>query len=239
MNTLDMFKYDILIRCKNEIVDLPNTLKSIHNQNYLPNNIIYVDSGSTDGSLEFAKKNKFKIINYKADIFNYSRSLNLGMSSATSDYVLILSAHCALFSKNSVENLYHVLQKYDAAGVFGRQIPTKKSNPIDIRDLLTVFGREQIIYTKFPFFHNAFSLIQRSAWLDEKFDETVNGIEDRLWALKQCNLGKKIIYEPSAIAYHEHGLNQSSSQNRAIRVCKALSQLHHDDIIEFSDNIVS
>lgn len=237
MNTSHMIKYDILIRCKNEIRDLPNTLKSINNQNYLPNKIIYVDSGSTDGSLEFATKNNFQIINYKSNIFNYSKSLNLGMSEASSDYVLILSAHCSLFSKYSFENLYNVLVEYDAAGVYGRQIPTKKSNPIDVRDLLTVFGREQIIYKKFPFFHNAFSLIQRSAWLKQNFDETVNGIEDRLWALKQCNLGKKIIYEPSAIAYHEHGLNQSSNQHRALRVCKALSQLHSDDVFEFPDSI--
>jgi len=187
--------------------------------------------------LSLQKKNNFQIINYKTDIFNYSKSLNLGMSKATSDYVLILSAHCELYSKYAVENLYNVLVRYDAAGVFGRQIPTKKSNPIDIRDLLTVFGREQIIYKKFPFFHNAFSLIQRSAWANLNFDENVNGIEDRLWALQQCKLGRKIIYEPAAIAYHEHGLNQSSNQHRAERVCKALSKLHHDDVIDFPDNI--
>jgi len=56
MITSKIIKYDILIRCKNEINDLPNTFHSINNQSHLPNRIIYVDSGSTDGSLEFAKK---------------------------------------------------------------------------------------------------------------------------------------------------------------------------------------
>lgn len=233
-----MSSYDVLIRCRNEIRDLPLTLDSIKRQSIIPNKIIFVDSGSTDGSLEFAIKNNFQIVNYKTDLFNYSRSLNLGMNEVKSEYVLILSAHCALYSNFAVENLLKTLKKYDAAGVFGRQIPTKNSNPIDIRDLLTVFGREQIIYEKYPFFHNAFSLISRSAWISQKFDEDVNGIEDRLWALNQCKRGKKIIYEPSAIAYHEHGLNQTSNHQRAIRVCKALSQLHIGDIISFPKNIV-
>ena len=232
-----MKNYDILIRCKNEIKDLPDTFNSITQQSIQPNKIIYVDSGSTDGSLEFALKKKFKIIKYNSEKFNYSTSLNIGMENVTCDRILILSAHCALYSKDAVEILLNTMDRFDAGGVFGRQIPTKKSNPIDIRDLLTVFGRERIIYEKFPFFHNAFSLIKKSIWLNTKFDENVNGIEDRFWASKICQTGEKIVYEPSAVAYHEHGLNQSSNIKRASRVCKALSQLHKDDIIEFPKEI--
>ena len=44
----------------------------------IANKIIYVDSGSTDGSLEFAIKNNFKIIKYTSNSFNYSKSQILG-----------------------------------------------------------------------------------------------------------------------------------------------------------------
>ena len=47
---------------------------------------------------------------------------------------------------------------------------------------------------------------------------------------------KRSIYEPSAIAYHEH--RQSIIQShRALRVCKALKNLHTDDVIEFPDTL--
>ena len=118
---------------------------------------------------------------------------------------------------------------YAAAGVFGRQIPTNKSSNIDTRDLLTVFGREKIIYEKFPFFHNAFSLIDRKIWKEIPFSTSTNGIEDRFWANSACSLGHRIVYEPSAIVYHEHGLNQSSDESRAKRVCNHLKKLHKDD----------
>ena len=82
------------------------------------------------------------------------------------------------------------------------------SNPIDTRDLVTVFGRERIVFESYPFFHNAFSLIERTAWEKCQFDEKHNGIEDRIWARQQALSGRKIIYEPESVVYHEHGLNQ-------------------------------
>ena len=78
--------------------------------------------------------------------------------------VLILSAHCELVTTDSVLNMIEVRHAYKAAGVYGRQIPTIDSNPIDTRDLVTVFGRERIVFESHPFFHNAFSLIERTAW---------------------------------------------------------------------------
>jgi hypothetical protein len=107
------------------------------------------------------------------------------------------------------------------------------SNAIDTRDLLTVFGRERIIYETHPFFHNAFSMIIKKAWEATPFDETINGIEDRVWAQSVVNHGGKIVYEPSAMVFHEHGLNQGSDEARALRVCKSLYQLHKDDVFTY------
>ena len=61
--------------------------------------------------------------------------------------------------------------------------------------LITVFGRERIVFESHPFFHNAFSLIDRSAWEECKFNENQNGVEDRFWAREQTLRGKKIVYD--------------------------------------------
>lgn len=232
-----MDNYDILIRCKNEIADLPDVARSIETQNISPQNIVFIDSGSSDGSREFALESGYNVIDYTDKDFNYSKSLNLGMKACISEYVLILSAHCILYSEDAVEQLLKNIITPEVVGVFGRQIPTKRSSPIDVRDLLTVFGRERITYKKHPFFHNAFSLIDRSVWCHTPFDESLNGIEDRVWARDVCDLGWQIIYEPNAVVLHEHGLNQSSEQSRALRVCQALYKLHKNDIIEFPEEI--
>ena len=55
-------------------------------------------------------------------------------------------------TEGSVQNMIEVRHAYKAAGVFGRQVPTINSNPIDTRDLITVFGRERIVFESHPFF---------------------------------------------------------------------------------------
>ena len=226
-------QYDVVIRCKNEIEWLPRVINSLTNQTKKPANIILVDDASTDGSPEYAANHGCKVKIYDKKEFNYSYALNLGLRETVHENVLILSAHCELVTDSSVANMENILVKYNAAGVYGRQIPTVNSNAIDTRDLLTAFGREEIIFDKFPFFHNAFSFIQRSAWEDVEFDEGCNGIEDRIWARDQALLNRKIVYTPDAIVFHEHGLNQGASEQRAARVCRALSKLHEDDIFQW------
>lgn len=228
-----MMKYDVVIRCKNELAELPRVLSSLQNQIHRPRKIIFVDNGSTDGSLEFATKAGCQIVPYGLEKFNYSRALNLGMACVESPAALLLSAHCPLIGESAVERLIEAMDLFGAAGVFGRQIPTRESNPLDIRDLLTVFGRERIVYESYPFFHNAFALIKTDSWKTVQFCETINGIEDRFWAREQCKRGLKIVYEPSAVVYHKHGLNQTQSQDRARRICEVLKILHDDDIVDF------
>jgi len=223
-------KYDVVVRCRNEMKWLPRVVESIKKQSIKPSKIILVDNSSNDGSREYALEQGCSIVEYDKSEFNYSYALNLGIKKTTQNEIIILSAHCELLTHNSIENLIEVRHAYKAAGVFGRQIPTKNSNPVDTRDLTTVFGRERIVYEKYPFFHNAFSLIERRAWEDCPFNEKQNGIEDRFWARDQASKGRKIVYEPESVVYHEHGLNQGISVERALRVCKSLESLHEDDI---------
>ena len=228
-------KYDVVIRCKNEMEWLPRVLNSIYNQSLKPTKIILVDNSSTDGSLNYAEQSGCTVLKYDRSEFNYSYALNLGINATTEQEVLILSAHCELVTYESVLNMIEVRHAYKAAGVFGRQIPTVHSNPIDTRDLVTVFGRERIVFESYPFFHNAFSLIERTAWEKCQFDEKHNGIEDRIWARQQALSGRKIIYEPESVVYHEHGLNQGASIDRAHTVCDNLKVLHKDDIFSWPD----
>ena len=226
-------KYDVVIRCKDEMEWLPRVINSLKKQTIQPSKIIIVDNSSNDGSQEYALKQNCLVVKYNKSDFNYSYALNIGIQETSQNEVLILSAHCELVTPQSVENLIDVRHAYKAAGVYGRQIPTLQSNPVDTRDLVTVFGRERIVFETYPFFHNAFSLIDRSAWEECRFNESLNGIEDRFWAREQALKGRKIIYEPESIVYHEHGLNQGLSMDRALRVCKHLKGLHKDDMFDW------
>lgn len=225
-------QYDVVIRCLNEVEWLPDAKAALEQQSEPPENVIFVDSGSIDGSRELAAAYGWNVIDYKAMPFNYSESLNIGCALTTSPAVLILSAHCIICQPDSLAVMIEELSSQnDVGAVYGRQLPTSKSSAHDIRDLLTVFGRERIVYRHYPFFHNAFALIRRSCWQEISFDESVNGIEDRIWAQAIVERGYRIVYQPRAMVFHEHGLNHGTSESRAKRVVKALKVYHSDDSV--------
>jgi glycosyltransferase involved in cell wall biosynthesis len=145
-------RYDVVIRCRNEIDWLPRVLSSLNCQSIKPSRIILVENASEDGSKEYALNEDCVVIDYDRSEFNYSYALNLGIKETCEDEILILSAHCELVTAQSVQNMIEVRHVYDAAGVYGRQVPTIRSNPVDTRDLITVFGRERIVFETHPFF---------------------------------------------------------------------------------------
>ena len=53
-----IMKYDVVIRCRNEMEWLPRVISSLNNQSIKPSKIILVDNSSDDGSAEFCKEKK-------------------------------------------------------------------------------------------------------------------------------------------------------------------------------------
>ena len=100
-----IMKYDVVIRCRNEIEWLPRVISSLNNQSIKPSKIILVDNSSDDGSAEFAKKKHCAVVKYDKDEFNYSYALNLGIKETCAEEILILSAHCELMTEGSVQNM--------------------------------------------------------------------------------------------------------------------------------------
>ena len=145
-------KYDVVIRCRNEMEWLPRVIESIKKQTMKPSKIILVDNSSTDGSQEYAIKQGCNIVNYDKSEFNYSYALNIGVKETSENEILILSAHCEILTPNSVEKLIEARHKYNAAGVYGRQIPTVNSNPVDTRDLITVLVERKLYLKSTHFF---------------------------------------------------------------------------------------
>jgi rhamnosyltransferase len=82
----------VVIRTLNAASTLPSVLAGL---DLKPNDeLIIVDSGSTDRTLEIAAKAGAAIIQIPQAEFTYGRSLNLGFARARNAWVLALSSHC-------------------------------------------------------------------------------------------------------------------------------------------------
>lgn len=205
----------IIIRSKSEEKWIGHCLKKVFDQKYAPGfEVIIVDNLSTDDTLRCV--NRFPVKDVKTiDHYLPGKALNLGIESASGDFIVMLSAHCVPKENNWLESLLVNFDDNKIAGVYGRQVPVSFSTPMDVRDMTITFGLDRRVQTKDSFFHNANGAIRR-ALLDEcPFNDEVTNIEDRLWASEIIKLGYQLVYEPKAVVFHHHGLHQNNSHDRA------------------------
>ena len=125
----------IIIRTLNEARHLEKLLKGIHEQNYHDWEIILVDSGSTDGSLEIAARHGARIFHIPQPEFTFGRSLNLGCREAAGRYLVFASGHVWPITNNWLRNMTKPFVEDSVGMVFGRQRGTDASRLSEHRDL--------------------------------------------------------------------------------------------------------
>lgn len=200
----------ILIRTKNEDNNISKALELIKNQSLKPVDIVVVDSGSTDGTVDILKQqNDIKLIQIAPEEFTFGRSLNIGCQAAKGEVVVSVSAHAFPCNIFWLENLAKHFDNPQVAGVYGKQVPQSDAWPPVQRDYRDYYGdrmRLQKNLEKFNdhAFSNANSAIRRQCWEKRPFDETLTGGEDREWAKAMVELAFQIVYEPKAAVYHSH-----------------------------------
>jgi len=215
-----MPRVSIVIRTKNEEQYLQQTLNMIFAQKFQDFEVIIIDSGSTDKTLEIAEKYNVRIKKIRPREFSYGYALNLGAEMSKAKYIVNLSAHAI---PANVEWLNHLLAGFDIAassgfeigGVYGRQLPLPDANPLVIRDCQACYGEQRKIQINDYFFSNVNAMILRALWEKVPFDESLPYCEDWAWAKQVQSLGYAIVYEPRAAVYHSHNESLRQVFNRS------------------------
>ena len=231
-------RVNIVIRTLNEGKWLPLCISSLERQSYKDFHVTIVDSGSIDNTLEIAgnyrrvEKSLIEITEYKP-----GKAINVGAKSHNSEFIVLLSAHCIPINEDWLSFLVSYLdENLDVAAAYGRQVPLNFTGPDDARDLAYTF-RGETSKTTSPFFHNANSIMRSGVWQSIPFDESVNHIEDMIWAQRLSNLDYKIGYVKEAAVSHYHGINQHGSYSsfRSHKLIELLLELDIYDQVEFDD----
>jgi len=202
-----MDRISVIIRNRNEEQYIGFAIQSVLDHFNKPE-IIIVDNNSTDNSIEVVSmfrptlKQQLKIVT----IDNYSpgAALNEGVKHCTYETILILSAHAQITDID-----YRCIQedlKYHSA-VFGNQTPIYKGKKITKRYIWSHFenSRKQNLYSEIEdryFLHNAFCFYNKQTLLDNPFNETLQGKEDRYWAIDMVSKNYTYLYDGSQKCNH-------------------------------------
>jgi rhamnosyltransferase len=184
--------------------------------------LVVVDSGSTDGTVELAERYGAEVHRIDRGDFNHGVSRNLGISLARGEYVVLTVQDAVPFDRRWLSAMVEDLERDGGvAGVYGRQIPHLDAGPLtrailngqvsassertekflkegSTLDELTPRRRRRICA-----FDNVSSCIRRSVWEELPFEKTAFG-EDLRWGKQVIEAGYKLVYEPASAVFHSH-----------------------------------
>lgn len=216
----------IIIRTYNEEKHLGNLLRSINNQDYKNYEIIIVDSGSTDKTLEIAEQFSVSVIKIESWDFTFGYALNLGIKASQGKYLVFASAHVLPVDNQWLGNLIAPFKNEKIAIVYGQQIGDDNSKFSEKRDFTKLFGTLPIDSVEaINHVNNANAAIRKELWEERQYDRYLFGLEDIEWAKYITGRGYLVHYEPKAAIYHLHNEKWHQVFNRYRREAIAAYRL--------------
>jgi len=195
----------IVIRALNEAEHLPRLLNGLAKQSLQPDEIILVDSGSTDSSREICIQAGAKVISISPSEFTFGRALNIGCESAKGDILVFVSAHVYPMDEFWLEKLVNPFKNNDdVALVYGRQIGDDRSHFSETEIMRRWFPEKSDHDQKHPFCNNANCAVRKEVWEINPYDENLTGLEDMAWAKQALSAGHRIWYQSDAVITHVH-----------------------------------
>jgi glycosyltransferase involved in cell wall biosynthesis len=231
-------KASVIVRCYNERDHIGKLLHGLFEQTYDDFEIILVDSGSTDGTLEIAQQHPIEeVVHIPPEKFSFGRALNYGCEAARGKYCVFISAHCYPKRVDWLKCLLEKFEDDDVAMVYGKQRgggPTKFS---ERQIFKRWFPDEDIDYQLTPFANNANAAIRRELWGEYPYDEQLTGLEDLDWGKRVKEDGYEISYASEAEIIHIHDETPRQIYDRYKREAIAHKEIIPDQSFSITDFI--
>jgi glycosyltransferase involved in cell wall biosynthesis len=237
-------RISIVIPTRNGGPRLGSVLESIAAQGGpLRPEVLAVDSGSTDGTIECLHAYNARVLNVPAGTFNHGQTRNEALSAAGGDYAVLLVQDAVPASRNWLSALLKPLQEDPSiAGTFARQLPAEDASLVTSHYLSNWIAAQHDARIVGPLtadafarmspserhatcaFDNVCSCIRLSVWREHPFATTPIA-EDLQWARDVLCAGYKLAYVPDAVVSHSHERSVQYELQRTYLVHQRLHDL--------------
>ena len=214
----------IVMRSFNEAWALRDTLAMLRKQVGPRWELIVIDSGSTDGSVEMIREfGPAHFVQIASRDYVPGRVMNHGMRLARANKVLFLNADATPANENWLAPLARALEGPTVAAVFGRQVPRPDCRAVFACDYERCFGDNRESAKWDHFFSMVSSGLRKDIWRRRGFLENLQYAEDDEYTRWAKASGYEVVYCADSIAIHSHNYTAQQAYKRAFGDAKALA----------------
>lgn len=203
--------------------ELRACLGAVHSQALeYPYEVICIDSGSTDNTLETCKEFDVRVLQIEPGTFNHGLTRNEAIRHARGEFVALLTQDAVPLGTDWLRHHVEALESMpEAAGSYGRQVLRPGVNPYlrwrleqwaatrpertvqRMGDLAAFEAAPPLEKLSRVAFDDVNSCIRKAVWESIPFSGVEFG-EDIDWGLRVIRAGYTIVYEPRARVLHSH-----------------------------------
>jgi rhamnosyltransferase len=184
--------------------------------------VIAIDSGSSDGTLDRLNRYGARVLNVSPAAFNHGKTRNEALKHVRAECAVLLVQDAVPASPQWLSALVQpLIQDSSLAGTFARQLPDIRASRVTAHYLSQWIAAQEVGRVVGPLtaetfarmspperhaacaFDNVCSCIRLSVWKNHPFAATPIA-EDLQWARDVLVAGHKLAYVPDAVVRHSH-----------------------------------
>ena len=237
-------RVSVLLLTRDGMAHLPAVLDAVSaQQSALALEIVALDSGSRDGTLELLRRRLDRLEQIPPGAFDHGLTRNRGVALCRGELVVILAQDAVPADSGWLEALARpLLEDARLAGTFARQVPRPGASAVTVRNLArwvaarqaphrSALGSAEELLALDPrarlwacAFDNVCSCIRRAVWQRHPFARAPIA-EDLAWGKTVLLAGHQLAYVPEAVVVHSHDRPASYELKRTYLVHRELFEL--------------
>ena len=217
---------------------LEETLEMLFRQIPPPAEVIAIDSGSIDRTIEILERHRVKTEIIPNTQFSHPGTRNRAVALAKCQHLVFLTQDATPADSCWLRCLLEPFHRFpNVAGSFSRQVARPDSDLLEANDLDIYFKKERWIKTMpadsqeykkhiwhYIQFSNASAAYDRELLLQNPFDEGLEMAEDQEWAKRMLEKGYSIVYEPASLVLHSHNYSMRQKYSRNLSMGRSFSR---------------
>jgi rhamnosyltransferase len=224
-----MHLVSIIIPTFNAGTKFGELLEALDTQTLRAEEILVIDSTSTDGTAELAQSRGCKVVQINKHDFEHGTTRNFGVAQTDSEFVVFLTQDAIPADEHVIAELIKPLEADPNIAIcYGRQLPKPNAGPLERfwrefnyppHSVLKTEKDIPILGLRAFFCSNCCSAIRRSTF--DKLGGFKNNVivnEDMLFAAKATLQGYSVYYSAAAKVYHSHSYSLPQTFKRYFNI---------------------